>query len=81
MVPEMNPAVLRNEATMEAYEMEHRGPYSLGALGIYTVVKGRFPGEDDYIVCTGFIIFNLHYVCWDSIPTWRYSIKSTILTV
>jgi hypothetical protein len=46
----MNPFVMRDAATTALYEQEHRGPYSLGALGIYTVVKGRFPAEDDYVV-------------------------------
>ncbi len=50
VVPEMNPFVLRDPATTELYELEHRGPYSLGALGIYTVVKDRFEGKDDYIL-------------------------------
>jgi choline dehydrogenase len=50
VVPEMNPFVMRDPATTDLYEQQHRGPYSLGALGIYTVVKGRFPGEDDYIM-------------------------------
>ena len=53
VVPEMNPFVLRDDATAALYEEQHRGPYSLGALGIYTVVKGRFPGEKDYVVCIG----------------------------
>lgn len=50
VVPEMNPFVLRDPATTEMYDLEHRGPYSLGALGIYSVVKGRYPGDDDYIL-------------------------------
>lgn len=50
VVPEMNPFVLRDDATTTLYQEQHRGPYSLGALGIYTVVKGRFPGEKDYVV-------------------------------
>jgi len=50
VVPEMNPFVLRDPATTELYDMEDRGPYSLGALGIYSVIKGRYPGDDDYIM-------------------------------
>lgn len=53
VVPEMNPFVLRDDATATFYQEQHRGPYSLGALGIYTVVKGRFPGEKDYVVNIG----------------------------
>lgn len=50
VVPEMNPFVLRDPATTELYDLEHRGPYSLGALGIYSVIKGRYSGDDDYIM-------------------------------
>jgi len=50
VVPEMNPFVLNNPATTDQYDLERRGPYSLGALGIYSVVKGRKSEEDDYIM-------------------------------
>lgn len=76
VVPEMNPFVMRDDATAALYQQEHRGPYSLGALGIYTVVKGRFPGEDDYVVCyvgRNFFEDSIAYKSYSSIPPCRCS--------
>lgn len=74
----MNPFVLRDDATTTLYQQEHRGPYSLGALGIYTVVKGRFPAEDDYVVRFAWIDRHaLMYKCTHSSQLLSLALQST----
>lgn len=48
----MNPFVMLDWETQEEYETTGTGPLSLGALGVYTVVKGRREGaqDNDYVV-------------------------------
>jgi hypothetical protein len=51
IVPEMDLFVLGNPSTWEEYQKQGKGPYSLGALGIYSVMKNRYePTKSDYIV-------------------------------
>jgi hypothetical protein len=48
----MNPFVMLDWDTKEEYTTKGTGPLSLGALGVYTVVKGRREGaeDNDYVV-------------------------------
>lgn len=50
----MNPLVMLDWDTKEEYTTKGTGPLSLGALGVYTVVKGRREGaeDNDYVVNT-----------------------------